>query len=158
ISTLLQDLRYALRMLRKNPGFTAVAVLTLAFGIGANTAIFTVVNAVLLRPLPYPDPDRIVQLVWRQGAGEKIEVASIPMFVAWREQAQGLQDFALYDHQGPISGGGTEYFIKRPGVNLTGGDRPERLTSIHVSADYFRLFGAPVKIGRTFTAHEDIPG
>jgi putative ABC transport system permease protein len=154
---LLQDLRYALRMLRKNPGFTAVAVLTLALGIGANTAIFTVVNAVLLRPLPYPDPGRIVQLVFRN-QGQKVEGASIPMFVAWREQAHVLEDFALYDLQGFMSGGETEYFFKAPGVNLTGGDRPERLAAIHVSADYFRLFGSPVEIGRTFTAREDIPG
>ena len=154
---LLQDLRYALRMLRKNPGFTVVAVLTLALGIGANTAIFTVVNAVLLRPLPYPDPGRLVQLVFRN-QGQKVEGASIPMFVAWREQAHVLEDFALYDLQGFMSGGETEYFFKAPGVNLTGGDRPERLAAIHVSADYFRLFGAPVEIGRTFTAREDIPG
>ena len=158
MQTLLQDLRYALRVLRKSPGFTAVAILTLALGIGANTAIFTVVNAVLLRPLPYPEPDRIVQFIWRMPEGERIEGTSIPMFTVWRQQTQVLQDFALYDLEGPFQGGGTEYSIKGPGVNLTGGDRPERLTSIHVSADYFRLFGAPVEVGRTFTAQEDIPG
>jgi len=152
---LLQDLRYALPMLRKNPGFTAVAVLTLALGIGANTAIFTVVNAVLLRPLSYPEPDRIVQFMWRN-QGEGIETTSIPMFMFWREQRQVLQDFALYEAEGPISAGAQE-FMKVPGVNLTGGDRPERLRGIHVSADYFRLFGAAVEIGRTFTAQEDIP-
>jgi putative ABC transport system permease protein len=158
MQTLLQDLRYALRMLRKNSGFTAVAVLTLALGIGANTAIFTVVNAVLLRPLPYPEPDRIVQFVWRQpGSGEKIEGATVPEFVAWREQAQALEDFTMYDEEGAFSGGGMEYYWTGPGVNLTGGDRPERLTSIHVSASYFRLFGAPMEIGRAFTAQEDIP-
>ena len=79
------------------------------------------------------------------------------MFVAWREQAQGLQDFALYDLEGAFSGGETEYYMIGPGVNLTGGDRPERLTSIHVSANYFRLFGAQMEIGRAFTAQEDIP-
>jgi putative ABC transport system permease protein len=138
--------------------FTAVAVLTLGLGIGANTAIFTVVNAVLLRPLPYPEPDRIVQFIWRMPEGERIEGSSIPMFTVWRQQTQVLQDFALYDLEGPFQGGGTEYSIKGPGVNLTGGDRPERLRGIHVSADYFRLFGAPVEIGRTFTVQEDIPG
>jgi putative ABC transport system permease protein len=157
MTTLLQDLRYALRMLRKNPGFTAVAVLTLALGIGANTAIFTLVNAVLLRPLPYPEPDRIVQLIWRGSEqGQKDEGASIPEFVAWREQAQGLEDFAFYDLEGALSSNGTEIYMIGPGINLTG-DRPERLTSIHVSAGYFRLFGAPMEIGRPFTAQEDIP-
>jgi predicted permease len=143
MSTLLQDLRYALRMLRKSPGFTTVAVLTLALGIGANTAIFIVVNAVLLRPLPYPDPDRVVQFVLEN---PKIGALSIPMFMFWREQRQVLQDFAMYD----IENG--------PGLNLTDGDHPERLRGIHVSADYFRLFGTPVEIGRTFTAREDSPG
>jgi predicted permease len=157
MSTLLQDLRYALRTLRKNPGFAAVAVLTLALGIGANTAIFTVVNAVLLRPLPYPEPDRIVQLIFRNTEGEKIEGASIPMFVAWREQARALEDFTMYDQEGAWSAGGTEYYTIGPGVNLTGSDRPERLTSIHVSANYFRLFGAPIELGRAFTAQEDVP-
>jgi predicted permease len=154
---LLQGLRYALRMLRKSPGFVAVAVLTLALGIGANTAIFTVVNAVLLRPLPYPDPDRIVQFTWGFGEGPKILGASIPEFEAWREQGQALEDFTMYDAEGTFSAGGTESYSIGPGVNLTGGDRPERLTSIHVSANYFRLFGAPMEIGRAFTAQEDIP-
>ena len=152
-----QDLRYALRMLRKNPGFTAVAVLTLALGIGANTAIFTVVNAVLLKPLPYPEPDRIVQFIYRSQDGQKIEGASVATFMTWREQARALEDFALYDAEGALSGGGTEWYLVGPGINLTGSDRPERLTSIHVSASYFRLFGAPMEIGRPFTAQEDIP-
>jgi putative ABC transport system permease protein len=161
MQTLLQDLRYALRMLRKNPGFTAAAILTLALGIGANTAIFTVVNAVLLKPLPYPDPDRIVQFVYGEkgcsNSGQCIGGASIPEFVAWREQAQALQDFTMYDAEGALSGGGTEFYFVGPGINLTGSDRPERLTSIHVSSSYFRLFGAPMEIGRAFTAQEDIP-
>ena len=144
---LLQDLRYALRMLRKNPGFTAVAVLTLALGIGANAAIFSVVNAVLLRPLQYPEPDRIVQLMvvsppWAPGRSDNS--ASIPVFMVWREQTQAFRDIAAYDQGGS--------------VNLTGGDRAEQLKALGVSADYFRLFGAPVQIGRTFTAQEDIPG
>ena len=146
MQTLLQDLRYALRMLRKNPGFTAVAVLTLALGIGANTAIFTVVNAVLLKPLPYPDPDRIVQLMLSSPAwdpGRNANVTSIPKFMAWREETQIFKDIAAYDDGG--------------GVNLTGGDRPEQLKVLQVSADYFRLFGAPVEIGRTFSAEEDQP-
>jgi len=147
MQTLLQDLRYALRMLRKNPGFTAVAVLTLALGIGANTAIFSLVNAVLLRPLPYPEPDRIVQLMltspeWNPGGTDS--AANPPEFMVWREQTQAFEDIAAYDKGG--------------GVNLTGGDRPEQLKVLHVSADYFRLFGAPVEIGRTFTTQEDIPG
>ena len=143
MQVLLQDLRYALRMLRKNSGFATVAVLTLALGIGANTAVFSVVNAVLLRPLGYPEPHRIVQFVFRTQQGERVEGTSIPMFMVWRRQTRVLQDFALYDLQGLMSGGGTEYVIKRAGVNLTGGDRPERLTAIHVSADYFRLFARP---------------
>ena len=150
----IRDLRYGLRALRKSPGFTAVAVLTLALGIGANTAIFSVVNAVLLRPLPYPEPDRIVRLVL------KTEPESpwmwISQFMVWRAQSQSLQDFALYESDEPISG--TPILLRLPGINLTGGDRPERLRGMHVSAGYFRLFGAQIEIGRTFTAQEDIPG
>ena len=157
MSTMVQDLRYALRMLRKNPGFTAVAILTLALGIGANTAIFTVVNAVLLRPLPYLEPDRIVQFIWRGQEGQKIESASIPMFTVWREQTRALEDFVLCDLEGAASAVRTEYYFVTPGINLTGNDRPERLTSIHGSASYFRLFGAPMEIGRAFTARRIYP-
>jgi hypothetical protein len=103
---LLQDLRYALRMLRKNPGFMVVAVLRLALGIGANTAIFTVVNAVLLRPLPYPEPDRIAQLMLSSPAwdpGRNANVTSIPKFMVWREQTQIFKDIAAYDDGGGVN-------------------------------------------------------
>src|SRR5215469_970044 len=78
------------------------------------------------------------------------------MFMLWREQRHVLQDFALYESEAPVAGG-TPFVLTPPGINLTGGDRPERLRGLHVTADYFRLFGAPVEIGRTFTAQEDIP-
>ena len=140
----LRDIRDAFRTLTKTPGFTAVAVLTLALGIGANTAIFSVVNAVLLQPLSYPNPDRLVELVWTSADGNN-DATSIPKFNAWRQQTQVFDSVAAYDFSGP-------------GINLTGGDRPEQVKGIHVSADYFRVFGAPIAVGRTFTAEEDRPG
>ncbi len=139
-----QDLRYGARMLRKNPGFTLVAVLTLALGIGANTAIFSVVDTVLLRPMPYPDPDRIVQFML-SSPQQNFNLSSIPKFMVWRQQTSTLQDFAAYESDSP-------------GVNLTEGELPEQLRDIHVSSDYFRLFGATLEFGRTFTADEDRPG
>jgi putative ABC transport system permease protein len=147
IANLLQDIRYGLRILGKSPAFTAVAVLTLALGIGANTAIFSVVNAVLLEPLPYPDAGRIVQIMlfspaW--AAGKNANTASVPEFIVVREQQEAFQEIAAYD--------------SARGVNLTGADPPEQLRAIHVSADYFRLFGAPIAVGRVFTADEDRPG
>ena len=147
VETTMQDLRYALRMLRKTQGFAAAAILTLALGIGANTAIFSVVNAVLLRPLGYPEPDRIVALVessppWAPG-GTWPHI-NPPEFIVEREQKQVFKDIAAY-----VDGGV---------VNLTGGDQPEQLRDIRVSAAYFRVFGAPVAIGRTFSAEEDRPG
>jgi hypothetical protein len=109
---LLQDFRFALRMLRKNPGFTVVAVLTLALGIGANTGIFTVVDTVLLRPLAYPEPDRIVQfMVSPRAESQRFNMISAPLFTVWREQTGAFQDFALYEKN-------------RPTINLTGGRRP----------------------------------
>jgi len=140
MSTLLQDLRFGLRTLAKNPGFTAVVVLTLALGIGANTAMFTVVNTVLLHPLPYPDSGRIVNIA-RQGGG----TVSVPMFTYWRQNNRIFEDLSAYDFNGM-------------GLNLSGGDRPELVQGIHVSRNYFRLFGTNPILGRTFTAEEDQPG
>jgi putative ABC transport system permease protein len=143
METLAADLRYALRMMRKNPGFTAVALAALALGIGANTAIFTVVNAVLLQPLPYPQPDRLVLLgrKFPNGVGYSI---SIPKYMVWR-QNHVFQAMALYDQGGP-------------GLNLGSGDRPEQVKATHVSKDYFQLFGVSPLIGRTFSDAEDRPG
>jgi putative ABC transport system permease protein len=141
---LLQDIRYAIRMLRRSPGFTATAIAALALGIGANTAIFTVVNTVLLQPLAYPHPDRLVQLEL-SGPEGNANITSIPKYDIWREQTQVLQDVAAYDEGGP-------------GVNLTGGDRPEQLKGVHVSASFFPLFGASMAAGRAFSADEDRPG
>ena len=141
---LLQDIRYAIRMLRRSPGFTATAIAALALGIGANTAIFTVVNTVLLQPLAYPQPDRLVQLELSSPEGNA-NVTSIPKYAIWREQTQVLQDVAAYDTGGP-------------GVNLTGGDRPEQLKGVHVSASFFPLFGASMAAAARFPQDEDRPG
>jgi putative ABC transport system permease protein len=144
MDTFLRNLRHGLRTLAKSPGFTVVAILTLALGIGANTAIFSVVNSVLLQPLSYPNPERLVELELSGPHGNS-DVTSIPKFNAWREQTQAFDSVAAYDFGGP-------------GINLTGGDRPEQIQGIRVSADYFRVFGAPLTIGRTFSAEEDRPG
>lgn len=144
LEILRQDIRYAGRMLWRSPGFTATAIAALTLGIGANTAIFTVVNTVLLQPLAYPEPDRLVQLELSSPQGNG-NITSIPKFMVWREQRQVFQEVAAYDLGGP-------------GVNLTGGDRPEQLKGVHVSAEFFQLFGARVVAGRTFSAEEDQPG
>src|ERR1051325_8183887 len=143
----MNTLRYAVRQLRKSPGFTFVAVLTLALGIGANTAIFSVVNAVLLSPLPYPDPDRMVQLMLASPAwapGQNANTASVPEFMIFREQGAVLENVAAYD-----SG---------RSINLTGFERAEQIRAIHVSSEYFALFGVCVQVGRAFSAQEDRPG
>jgi putative ABC transport system permease protein len=137
-----QDLRYAFRVLIANPAFTVTAVAALALGIGANTAIFTVVNAVLLKPLSYPDPERMVQLMNTEPDGQWA-AASPTKFNNWRAQTSVLQDVTAYDFGGP-------------GFNLTGAV-PEQIHGIHASEAYFRLFGAPVMLGRTFTPQEDSP-
>src|SRR5205085_3157631 len=131
METFLQDVKHSLRIFRQSPGFTAAAVAALALGIGLNTAIFSVVNTVLLKPAPFPDPDRLVlfQNTSPQGSGGG---ASPAKFQHWREQTSVVQDVAAF----------------RTGVvNWTGGDFPEQLRSAQVSADYFRLFGAPILRG-----------
>ena len=136
------DLRYSLRMLFASPAFTITAVAALALGIGANTAIFTVVNTVLLKPLNYPEPDRMVQFMNTFTDGNSAGASPVN-FNTWRAQTSVVQDVTAYDFGGP-------------GFNLTGAV-PEQVHGIHVSEAYFRLFGAPIQLGRTFTPQEDSP-
>ena len=138
------DLRYAVRMQRKNPGFTIVAVIALALGIGANTAIFSVVNTVLLRPLPYKDPERLV-MVWEEAtkAGYPQDTPTAANFVDWRDQNQVFEGMAA---------------MTDTSFNLTGSGDPERLEGRRVSTSLFPLLGVEPQIGRVFTAAEDQPG
>src|SRR5262249_49688419 len=142
MKTLLQDLRYGARMLLKTPGFTATAVLTLALGIGANTAIFSVVNSVLLRPLPYPNAERLMT-IWedhRARNGPVNEWTSPPGFEDWRDQAKSFDHVvALQDWQ----------------PTLTGQGEPERLTGAQVSHDTFAMLGVTPALGRAFRPEED---
>ncbi len=138
-----RDIRFAVRSLLKAPGFTVVAILVIAVGIGANTAVFSVINTVLLKPLTYPDPQSLVHLM-NTGEEGSFPGANVPKFNIWRQQTGVLQQVAAYD-----SGGA--------GLNLTGNDQPEQVQGVHASADYFSILGAPVIAGRTFTAAEDSP-
>ena len=141
MDTFVQDLRHTLRLLRHSPAFTFAAVAALALGIGANTAIFSVLNTVILKPLPYPEPDRLMMFLNTspQGSGPG---ASPTKFNVWRRQTGAFQDVSAY-----------RFSV----VNITGGENPEQVVSGHVSADFFRLFGAVPALGRTFTAEEDLP-
>jgi putative ABC transport system permease protein len=138
-----KDVKHSLQMFIKNPAFAIAALAALALGIGANTAIFTVVNAVLLKPLTYPNADRIVEIELTGPQGNDA-IASIPKFHIYQQQTSIFSEVAAHDFEGP-------------GFNLTG-DRPELVHGIHVTEGYFRLFGAPVLMGRTFTRQEDLPG
>src|SRR2546423_508285 len=144
VETLWQDLRFASRMLRKNPGFTAVAVLTLALGIGANTAIFSVVNGVLLKPLPFPESDRLVEVMrgLKSGNDETVEASK---FIFWQQHSRVFEAMAAFD-------------IFGTGFNLASGGQPEHVTGMRVSADFFRVLAVPLPIGRGFTAEEGRPG
>jgi len=141
VQTLLQDLRYALRLLAKSPGFTAIAILTLALGIGANTAIFTVVNAVLLRPLEFRDPARLILVA------EKTQYPTLSTsyqnYVDWREQSHSFESLEA-------TRGAT--------ITLTGAGEPERLNLRMATAPLFPLLGVNAVIGRTFLAEEDRAG
>jgi putative ABC transport system permease protein len=137
-----QDVRYGLRSLRKSPGFTAVALLTLALGIGANTAIFSVLRAVVLRPLPYPDPARLVIIREQDTHGNSFSV-TWPDFVDWRGQSRSFAAMAAYSPARLL---------------LTGVERPALLNAAHVSASYFPLLGVKAELGRTFVSAEDSAG
>ena len=143
IEILRRDLRFTLRSLRKSPGFAIIAVAVIAVGIGVNTAVFSVIDAVLLKPLTYPDPQQLVALTVTGPQGS-FAIASVPFFNLWRQQTGIFQQVAAYDFGGA-------------GLNLTGGDHPQQVQGVHVSADYFAMLGAPVIAGRTFTAAEDSP-
>ncbi len=140
MATLLADLRYSLRTLWKMPGFTLVALLVLALGIGANTAIFSVVNSVVLRPLPYPSADRLV-LIWETDLkdGIKREGPSAPNFLDWKEQSQSFEDMALLE-----VGTGT----------VTGEGEPEQVTGLRVTTNFLTMLGARTVLGRGFTEAE----
>jgi putative ABC transport system permease protein len=144
MQTLWQDLRYALRMLAKQPGFTAIAILTLALGIGANTAIFSVVNAVLLRPLPYPDADRIMVLNESSGPGQDYSVA-LPDYFDWQN------DNTVFEHLAATH---------KESRNLSGipSRDPERISCAFVTRNFFNIVGLPPEIGRTFSEAEDKAG
>src|SRR2546427_7426788 len=129
-----QDLRYGARMLAKNPGFTAIAVLTLALGIGANTAIFSLVNAVLLQPLPFPEPGRLVQ-VWNANLQRGINRFAITVrdYVGWHQRSQTFEQMTAY---------------KWWTFTLTGGGGPEQIPGNHVSASFFSTLGVSPMLGR----------
>ena len=140
MGTLLQDIRYGLRMLVKKPTFTIVAVLTLALGVGANTAIFSIVNAVLLRSLPFPDPDRLVRIYFNNpGVGLRGVRFSVPEFDDLRTQTDVFEDVSVIVF-GP--------------TNLTGVKQPEHLEMMEVSPNYFSMLGATPELGRLF-GHQD---
>jgi predicted permease len=141
---LMQDVRYAVRMLRQKPVFSAVAILTLTLGIGANTAIFSIVNAVLLRSLPFPEPDRLVRIFFSNpGLGMRSVLYSVPELEDLRNRA-GVFEYVT----------GTE----RGSLNMTGGSKPERLEMITASANYFAMLGVAPQIGRLFGAEDETPG
>ncbi len=142
IETFVQDLRHSLRMFARSPAFTVAAIAALTLGIGVNTAIFSVVNVVLLRPMAVPDPDRLVVFM-NVAQGGLAASASPAKFQHYRRQTGVVQDVAAFN---------------TGVVNYTGGSFPEQLASGRVSADFFRLFGAAPIRGRTFTPEEDRPG
>ncbi|MBZ5552778.1 MAG: ABC transporter permease [Acidobacteriia bacterium] len=140
METLFQDIRYGLRMLVEKPTFTIVAVLTLALGVGANTAIFSIVNAVLLRSLPFPDPDRLVRIYFNNpGVGLRGVRFSVPEFDDLRTQTDVFEDVSV--------------IVSGP-TNLTGAEQPEHLEMVEVSPNYFSMLGATPELGRLF-GHQD---
>ena len=129
-----QDLRYAFRTLRKNPGFTAIAMLALGLGIGANTAIFSVVNGVLLQPLSYPDPDRLLMIFDSQSS------VAYPDYLDWRRQSRSFTDMGTF---------------RSGDFNFTGAGQPEQVSGEYVSASLFPVLGVAPFLGRNFLPEED---
>src|SRR5690242_16891841 len=142
LSTFWQDVRYGVRMLLKNPGVTIIVIIALALGIGANTAIFSVVNAVLLRPLPYQEADRLVFLNEKSAVLDEMSI-SYPNFVDWRAQNQTFEKMGVYN---------------RASYNLTGAGEAERIVTGQMSADLFSVLRVNPLYGRVYTNDEDNPG
>ena len=143
MATFASDVRYAVRSMRRNPGFTAVAVAALALGIGANTAIFSVVNGVILQPLPFREPDRLVRLGESYPSGDHNSSVSIPKYMAWSHN-EVFAETTLYDQMG---------------INQTlgAGEPPIQIKSLHVSQGFFQVFGGVPALGRVFDRSEDQP-
>ena len=149
MASLLRDIRYGLRQLLRNPGFAGVIVLTLALGIGANTAIFSVVYAVLWRPMPYVAPDRMVHLfeTHPDDSPDQYRMVSLPDFEDWRQQSQSFEDMArLQPLDGPF------YFV------LSGRDQPREVLSYPMTSELFRFLGVTPLMGRYFSAEDEQPG
>ena len=143
MQTFVQDLKHALRQFRETPGFTVTAVAALTLGIGVNVAIFSVVNAVLLRPVPFPDPDRLVFVVNSQNGNPGGNATSPAKYMHYRAQTEVLEDVGAFT---------TTTF------NFTGGETPEQIEANRVTKEYFSTFRVPMVLGRGFTADEDLPG
>ncbi|MGB6877517.1 MAG: ABC transporter permease [Candidatus Acidiferrales bacterium] len=142
MNTLLQDVRYGLRMLAKSPGFAVIAIFTLALGIGANTALFSVVNGVLLNPLPYPNPSQLVALYGKAPGYDQAPIAYLN-FLDWQRDTHSFSFIALYHNE--------DY-------NFTGTDKAERLSGYMISADFFETLGVKPVLGRTFRTDDDHVG
>jgi len=140
------DIRYALRLWSRSPGFTAVAVLTLALGIGANTTMFSVVNSTVLRELPFADPDRLVG-VWQSPVSDprNLNIVSLPNYRDWLQRSRSFAHLALFDSAGR-------------GYNLSGGSEPEQVAGVRVTASFFDVLGVRPALGRTFSRDEERPG
>ncbi|HYE72575.1 MAG TPA: ABC transporter permease, partial [Blastocatellia bacterium] len=141
MQTLWQDLRFGLRMLFKKPGFTLIAIITLALGIGANTTIFSVVNGVLLKPLPYVAPEQLVRVYERSQSQPKFPLAG-GNFQDYRDQNTTLNGFALYT---------------RGDLELSQDNRPERLAALRISAGFFDVLGVRPLLGREFSREDELP-
>ena len=144
MATAFRDVRYAMRMLRARPGFAAVTVITLALGVGANTAIFSVVRALLLDPLPFPQPDRLV-MMWEHTAGDPQDsyTVSAPNYLDWQRGVKAFEQTGIWE---PLT------------FNFSGDGGAERVPGIRTSASTFAMLGVKPQLGRTFTSEEDAPG
>ena len=144
MESLLRDLKFSARSLLKRPALTIIAIVTLAIGIGANSAIFSVVNALLIKPLPFPDLDRVVA-IWEKQPSRGVErnEASVPNFLDWRAQNHTFEQIGVYGWWS---------------ANLTGNDSPERIQGFQVTANFLDVLGVKPMLGRAFAVDEDQPG